>query len=185
MLPREFAGRVTTVYERALTTTVNDIEHIESQTFNGLSVTKVFLHPNANIATALAQVTAIAQTVTRQMPQGITPPLVISYNASSVPILQLGLSGEGLSEQQLNDFATNNIRTLLATVQGASIPWPYGGKVRQITIDLDLNKLNALGLSPNDVLNAVNAQNIILPTGTVKVDQTEYNVNLNGSPQVR
>jgi len=169
---------------RALTTTVNDIEHIESQSFNGVGVIKVFFQPSAKIEAALAQVTAIAQTITRQTPAGVTPPLVITYNASSVPILQLGLSGEGLSEQQLNDFAMNNIRTLLATVPGASIPWPYGGKVRQITIDLDLQKLNGLGLSPNDVLNAVNAQNIILPTGTVKLGQTEYNVGLNSSPEV-
>jgi CzcA family heavy metal efflux pump len=184
MPPREFAGRITSVYERALTTTVNDIEHIESQSFNGVGVIKVFFQPSAKIEAALAQVTAIAQTITRQTPAGVTPPLVITYNASSVPILQLGLSGEGLSEQQLNDFAMNNIRTLLATVPGASIPWPYGGKVRQITIDLDLQKLNGLGLSPNDVLTAVNAQNIILPTGTVKLGQTEYNVGLNSSPEV-
>ncbi len=145
MLPTEFAGRITSVYERALTTTVNDIEHIESQSFNGVWVIKVFFQPSAKIEAALAQVTAIAQTITRQTPAGVTPPLVITYNASSVPILQLGLSGEGLSEQQLNDFTMNNIRTLLATVPGASIPWPYGGKVRQITIALDLQKLNGLG----------------------------------------
>ncbi len=184
MPPTEFAGRITTVCERALTTTVNDIDHIESQTLNGVSVIKIFFQPTAKLPAALAQVTAIAQTITRQMPAGITPPLVISYNASSVPILQLGLGGEGLTEQQLNDFATNNIRTALATVPGASIPWPYGGKVRQITIDLDLRKLNGLGLSPSDVLNAVSAQNIILPTGTVKLGQTEYNVGLNGSPKI-
>jgi hypothetical protein len=145
MPPTEFAGRITSVYERALTTTVNDIEHIESQSFNGVWVIKVFFQPSAKIEAALAQVTAIAQTITRQTPAGVTPPLVITYNASSVPILQLGLSGEGLSEQQLNDFTMNNIRTLLATVPGASIPWPYGGKVRQITIALDLQKLNGLG----------------------------------------
>jgi multidrug efflux pump subunit AcrB len=184
MAPTEFAGRITSVFERTLTTTVNDIEHIESQTYNGVAVVKVFFQPNAKVETALAQVTAIGQTVTRQMPPGTTPPLIITYNASSVPILQLGLSGEGLSEQQLNDFAMNNIRTLLATVAGASVPWPYGGKVRQITIDIDQNKLNGLGLSPNDVLNAVNAQNIVLPTGTLKIGPTEYNVGLNASPGV-
>ena len=184
MMPEEFSGRITTVYERALTTTVNDIEHIESQTFYGVGVVKIFFQPNAKIESALAQVTAIAQTITRLMPQGTTPPLVITYNASSVPILQLGLSGEGLSEQQLNDFAMNNIRTLLATVPGASIPWPYGGKVRQVTIDLDIKKLNGLGLSPTDVLTAVNAQNIILPTGTVKIGTQEFNVGLNSSPGI-
>jgi multidrug efflux pump subunit AcrB len=173
LAPKEFAGRITSVFERALTTTVNNIEHIESQTFNGVAVVKVFFQPNAKIEIALAQVTAIGQTTTRAMPQGSTPPLIITYNASSVPILQLGLSGEGLSEQQLNDFAMNNIRTLLATVPGASVPWPYGGKIRQVTIDLDLNKLNGLGLSPNDV-----------PTGTVKMGPTEYNVGLNTSPGV-
>ncbi|MGH8048351.1 MAG: efflux RND transporter permease subunit [Chthoniobacterales bacterium] len=184
MPPTEFTGRITSVYERALTTTVNDIEHIESQTFNGVSVTKIFFQPKTKIEGALAQVTAIAQTITRQMPTGTTPPLIITYNASSVPILQLGLSGDGLTEQQLNDFAMNNIRTLLAVVPGASVPWPYGGKVRQITINLDLKKINGLGLSPNDVLDAVNAQNVILPTGTVKIGQTEYNVGLNASPGV-
>jgi len=184
MTPTEFTGRITAVFERSLPTTVNDIEHIESQTMNGVSVIKVFFQPNASLDRAVALVTSGAQTMTRQMPTGTTPPLIITYNASSVPILQLGLSGEGLSEQQLNDYAMNSIRPMLADVPGASIPWPYGGKVRQIVIDIDPNKLNGLGLSPNDVLNALSAQNIVLPTGTVKMGAKEYNVGLNASPGI-
>jgi CzcA family heavy metal efflux pump len=184
MTPTEFTGRITAVFERTVPTTVNDIDHIESQTMNGVSVTKVFFQPKASLDKAIAQVTAIAQTMTKQMPVGITPPLVISYNASSVPILQLSLSGQGLTEQQLNDFAMNSIRPMLADVPGAAIPWPYGGKVRQITIDIDPRKLNGLGLSPNDVLNALSAQNIVLPTGTVKIGDREYNVGLNNSPGI-
>jgi CzcA family heavy metal efflux pump len=184
MTPTEFTGRITAVFERAVPTTVNDIEHIESQTMNGVSVTKVFFQPKASLDRAISQITAIAQTTTKQMPVGITPPLILSYNASSVPILQLSLSGEGLSEQQLNDYAMNSIRPMLADVPGAAIPWPYGGKVRQITVDIDTKKLNGLGLSPNDVLNAISAQNIILPTGTAKIGSKEYNVGLNSSPEI-
>jgi multidrug efflux pump subunit AcrB len=184
MTPTEFTGRITSVFERSLPTTVNDIEHVESQTLNGVSVIKVFFHPNASLDRAVALVTAGAQTTTRQLPPGTTPPLIITYNASSVPILQLSLSGEGLSEQQLNDYAMNSIRPMLADVAGASIPWPYGGKIRQIVVDLDLKKLNGLGLSPNDVLNALSAQNIVLPTGTVKIGAKEYNVGLNSSPGI-
>ena len=180
----QFDGRITGTYERVLTTTVNDIEHIESQSLNGISVVKVFFQPKAKLETALAQVTAISQTVLKSLPPGITPPLVISYNASSVPILQLGLSGGStLSEQQLNDTAMNFVRPQLATVPGASIPWPFGGKVRQITIDLDLNKLSGLGLSPNDVVTAISAQNLILPSGTAKIGSLEYDVEMNGSPK--
>ena len=183
LAPKDFEGRITSVYERVLTTTVNDIQHIESQSMNGVAVVKVFFQPNAHLETAIAQVTAISQTILRSMPPGITPPLIISYNASSVPILQLGLSGQGLSEQQLNDSAMNFVRPGLATVPGASIPWPFGGKVRQIMVDIDMARLTSLGLSPNDVSSAVNAQNLILPGGTAKIGALEYNVEMNGSPQ--
>jgi len=135
--PREMTDRIVSNYERGLTTTVNDIEHIESQTLAGISIVKIFFQPRANIAAAVAQVTAISQSQVRSLPPGTTPPLVITYNASSVPILQLALSGEGLSEQQLSDFAINFIRTQLATVQGAAIPYPYGGKMRQVQVDID------------------------------------------------
>ena len=165
----EMANRIVTGYERALTTTVNDIEHIESQTLSGISVVKIFFQPKARIDAAVAQVTAIAQTVLRQMPPGTTPPFIISYSASSVPVLQLALSGQGLSEQQLFDLGNNFVRTQLATVQGAAIPYPYGGKQRQIQVDLDLHALQARGLSASDVVNAISAQNLILPAGTAKI----------------
>jgi CzcA family heavy metal efflux pump len=181
--PQEMNDRIVSVFERSVTTTVNDVEHIESQSLNGISVTKIFFHPGANIATANAQVTAISQTQLRQLPPGITPPLILNYNASTVPILQLGLSGQGLDEQQLNDFGGNFIRTQLATVQGASIPWPYGGKARQVMVDIDSQRLIARGLSPFDVVNAISAQNVILPSGTAKIGDTEYNIVLNGSPR--
>lgn len=183
LAPQEMNDRIVSIFERSVTTTVNDIEHIESQALNGVSVTKIFFHPAVNIATANAQVTAIAQTQLRQLPPGITPPLILNYNASTVPILQLGLSGQGLSEQQLNDFASNFIRTQLATVQGASIPWPYGGKFRQVMVDIDAQRLIARGLSPLDVVNAINTQNVILPSGNAKIGDTEYNILLNGSPR--
>ena len=169
--PSDMANRIVTLSERSLTTTVNDIEHIESQSLYGIAVVKIFFQPHVQIGTAVAQVTAIAQTQLRQLPQGTTPPLIIQYSASSVPILQLGLSGQGLSEQQLNDFGLNFIRTQLATVEGASIPYPYGGKQRQIQVDINLQALQAKGLSPTDVVNAIGAQNLILPSGTTKIDQ--------------
>ncbi|HWB59536.1 MAG TPA: efflux RND transporter permease subunit [Chthoniobacteraceae bacterium] len=184
MAAKDFEGNLTWPFERVLTTTVNDIEHIESQTLNGISVVKVFFQPNAKIETALAQVTAISQTVLKGMPPGTTPPLIITYNASSVPILQLGLSSTKLSEKELNDYAMNFVRVGLTTVPGAAVPWPYGGKVRQITVDIDLNQLNAHGLSPNDVAQAINAQNLILPGGTAKIGSLEYDVEMNGRPQV-
>ena len=180
----EMEQRITSVYERILTTVVNDIDHIESQTLNGIAVVKIFFHPNVRLETAFAQVTSSTQPVVRLMPPGTTPPLAISYNASSVPILQLALSGNGLSEQQLNDFATNFIRTQLATVPGAAIPWPYGGKQRQVMIDLQLPALQSKGLSPADVVSAVSSQNLILPGGTSKIGEFEYDVDLNGSPKV-
>lgn len=179
----EMEGRIVSNFERSLTSTVNDIEHIESQSLNGVAVVKVFFQTGAKIETALAQVTAISQTVLRQLPPAITPPLIVSYNASSVPILQLALSSKKLSEQQLNDIGVNFLRTQLAVVQGASVPFPYGGKVRQVMVDIDSAALQAKGLSPTDVVNAVNAQNLILPAGTVKIGHLEYNVGMNGSPK--
>ncbi|MDQ2869489.1 MAG: efflux RND transporter permease subunit [Acidobacteriota bacterium] len=178
----EMSNRIVSGYERGLTTTVNDIEHIESQTLSGISVIKIFFRPRARIDAAVAQVTAFSQTSVRSMPPGTNPPFIITYNASSVPVLQLALSGAGLSEQQLFDFGNNYIRTQLATVQGAAIPFPYGGKQRQIQIDLDLPALQAKGLAPTDVVNAISAQNLILPSGTSKIGNFEYAVEMNSSP---
>src|ERR1700719_5385978 len=182
LVPSEMETRITSIYERALTTTVDNIEHIESQSLNGVSIVKVYLQPQANVDGAIAEVIAEAQSIVKLLPPGITPPLVIRYDASTVPILQLGLSGKGLSEQQLNDLGVNFIRPQLATVPGAAVPIPYGGKVRQIMVDIDSQQLMAKGLSATDVVNAVNAQNVILPSGTAKIGTTEYNVGLNGSP---
>ena len=182
LVPSEMDRRITSIYERALTTTVANVEHIESQSLNGVAVTKVFLQPQANVDGAIAQVTAEAQATLKQLPSGITPPLVIQYSASTVPILQLGLSGIGLSEQELNDLGTNFIRPQLATIRGAAVPLPYGGKVRQVMVDIDSSQLESKGLSPLDIVNAVNAQNVILPSGTAKIGTTEYNVGLNGTP---
>ena len=182
LVPSEMDKRITSIYERAVTTTVANVEHIESQSLNGVAVTKIFLQPQANVDGAIAQVTAEAQATLKQLPPGITPPLVIQYSASTVPILQLGLSGSGLSEQELNDLGTNFIRPQLATIQGAAVPLPYGGKVRQVMVDIDSSQLESKGLSPLDVVNAVNAQNVILPSGTAKIGTTEYNVGLNGTP---
>jgi len=177
--PSEMEGRITTVYERLLTTTVDNIEHIESTTINGTAVVKIYLQPNASIDRANAQVTAISQTVLRQMPAGVLPPLVINYSASAVPVLQLGLSGKNLSEPQLNDIATNFLRTQLVTVPGASVPFPYGGKQRQVMVMLNQPRLQAKGLSSNDVLQALQTQNLIEPGGTAKIGQFEYDVDLN------
>jgi CzcA family heavy metal efflux pump len=182
--PQEMEQRITTNVERGITVLVNDIEHIESQSLNGIAIVKIFFHPGANIQTALAQVTAISQTFLRTLPQGTTPPLVIIYSASTVPVLQIGLTSDRLSEQQLFDYGNNFIRTQLATVQGASMPFPYGGKQRLVSVDIDSTALQARGLSPVDIVNAVNAQNLILPTGTAKLGALEYNVELNGSPRV-
>jgi multidrug efflux pump subunit AcrB len=182
MSPQQLSDRIVLPFERSLTTTVNDIEHSESQTLNGISVTKIFFRPTVNISQAVAQVTAIAQTSLRQYPQGTTPPLVIQYSASSVPVLQLGLSGNGLTEQQLNDFGQNFVRTQLATVQGAALAFPYGGKQRQVQVDIDTSKLQSYGLSASDVVNAVNAQNIILPAGDVKMGNIDYPVETNSAP---
>jgi multidrug efflux pump subunit AcrB len=180
--PEEMSNRITYIYERILTTTVNDIEHIESQSYNGIGITKVFFHPGVQIANAVAQVTAVSQTIVRQFPQGTTPPLVIQYNASTVPILQLALSGPSLNEQQLFDMGVNFIRTGLITVPGVAMPYPYGGKQRQIQIDLNTAQLQAKGLSPSDVVNTINNQNLILPGGTAKIGSFEYQVDMNGAP---
>jgi CzcA family heavy metal efflux pump len=180
--PQQLSDRITVQFERSLTTTVNDIEHTESQTLNGIAVIKVYFQPNVNISQAVAQVTAIAQTALRTYPPGTTPPLVIQYSASSVPVLQLGLSGAGLTEQQLNDFGTNFIRTRLATVQGAAVPSAYGGKLRQIQVDIDTQKLQAHGVSAADVVNTMGAQNIILPAGDVKMGHVDYQIETNSAP---
>src|SRR3984885_6217725 len=180
--PEQMAGRIVTLSERSLTTTVNDIEHIESSSLNSIAIVKIYFQPGVNIANAVAQVTAIAQTQLRQLPAGTTPPLVIQYNASSVPIIQLGLSGQGLSEMQLNDLGLNFIRTQLVTVPGAGIPYPYGGKQRQVQIDLNLAALQAKGLAPSDVTSTIGSQNLILPAGTIKGNQFEYQVETNAAP---
>ena len=182
LAPDQMAGRIVSPFERALTTTVNDIEHIAANSYNGVGIVKIFFQPNVDIRTANAQVTAISQTLLKFMPPGATPPLILNYNASTVPIIQLALSGEGLTEQNLADFATNQLRTPLITVPGAAIPWPYGGKLRQIQIDLDPTKLQALGLSGQDVTNALAAQNLITPIGTQKIGAFEYNLQINNSP---
>lgn len=180
--PAQMAGRITTPFQRALTTTVNDIEHISANSYTGIGIIKIFFQPNVDIRTANAQVTAIAQTMLKQLPAGATPPLILNYSASTVPILQLALSGDGLTEQNLADFATNQLRTPLVTVPGAAIPWPYGGKMRQIQIDLNATALQALGLSAQDVANALAAQNLITPVGTQKIGTFEYVIQLNNSP---
>src|SRR5580658_8753877 len=181
--PEEVEGRITSVFERGLTTTVDNIEHIESTTYNGEAVVRIFLQPNADLATENAQVTALSQSVLRQLPPGELPPVILNYSASSVPILQLGLSGQGLSEQELNDEGQNFLRPQLITVPGAVIPWPYGGKQRQVMIDLNTNLLQSKGLSPQDVLNSVSNQYVVLPGGTAKVNLFEYDIRLNSDPR--
>jgi multidrug efflux pump subunit AcrB len=180
--PDQMSGRISTLFQRALTTTVNDIEHIEANSYPGIGIVKVFFQPGVDIAVANAQVTAIAQTVVKQMPAGMTPPLILNYNASTVPILQLALSGKGLSEQNLFDLGVNTVRPPLVTVAGAAIPWPYGGKQRQVQIDLEPAALQARGLSAQDVANALAAQNLIVPVGTQKVGSLEYTLQLNNAP---
>jgi multidrug efflux pump subunit AcrB len=179
---QEIGQRITAVNERSLTTTVNDIEHIESQSLAGLAIIKIFFQPNANIPTAIAQVVAIEQSQLRQLPPGALPPLVIKYSASAIPVIQLGLSSPTMTEPALFDAAFNFLRPRLVTIPGAAVPFPFGGKSRLISVDLDTSALLAKGLTPNDVVNAVNAQNLILPSGTVKIGATEYAIALNGSP---
>src|SRR6202451_2843745 len=180
--PEDMSTRIIFNYERILTTTVNDIEHIESQSLSGIAITKIFFHQGVQVANAVAQVTAVSQTILRTLPQGSTPPLVITYNASTVPILQLALSGQGLSEQQLGDIGLNFLRTGLVTISGVAIPYPYGGKQRQVQVDLNTTALQSKGLSPLDVVNALTLQNLILPAGTTKIGLFEYQVDMNGAP---
>jgi len=184
LVPQEMANRIISVTERNMTTIVDNIEHVESQSLYGIAVVKVFLQPDASIDRAIAQITASSQTQLRQLPAGTTPPLVIAYSASSVPVMQLALSGQGLSEQQLNDYGLNFIRTQLITVPGTSVPYPYGGKQRQVQVDLNPSALQSKGLSALDVVNAITLQNLILPTGTSKIGSKEYDVDIpNAAPQ--
>src|ERR1700726_141636 len=184
LIPQDMADRIVTITERNLTTTVDNIEHIESQSLYGIAVVKVFLQPTANIQQGIAQVTAVSQTQLRQLPAGSTPPLILAYSASSVPVLQLALSGQNLSEQQLNDYGLNFIRTQIITVPGVSVPYPYGGKQRQVQVDLNTTALQSKGLSALDVVNAISVQNLILPTGTSKIGSREYDVSIpNAAPQ--
>jgi multidrug efflux pump subunit AcrB len=180
--PDQMAGRIITPFERALTTTVNDIEHIEANSYTTFGIVKIFFHPSVNIATANAQVTAISQTLLKQMPPGATPPLVVNYSASTVPIIQLALSGKGLTEQNLADLGLNFVRPRLVTVQGAGIPWPFGGKTPQVMFDLDTAALQSRGLTGLDVANALAAQNLTTPAGSEKIGDYEYTVNLNSAP---
>src|ERR1700737_3514641 len=180
--PTEMSNRIITLQERNLTTIVSDIEHLESQSLNGVAVIKVFFHPGVNISMAIAQIAGQSQTQLKQLPAGTTPPLIITYSASSVPILQMALSGPTLSEQQLNDLGLNFIRPQLTSVPGTAVPYPYGGKQRQVQVDLNTAALQANGLSPLDVVNAISAQNLNLPAGTAKIGTFEYNVTMNGSP---
>ncbi len=182
MPPDQMAGRILSPFERALTTTVNDIEHIEANSYTTFGIVKIYFHPGVNIATANAQVTAISQTLLKQMPPGATPPLILNYSASTVPILQLAMSGKGLTEQSLADLGMNFVRVRLVTVQGAGIPWPFGGRAPQVMYDLDSAALQAHGLTGQDVANALAAQNLLTPAGTQKIGDYEYTINLNNAP---
>jgi CzcA family heavy metal efflux pump len=181
--PEEMSDRIVYNYERSLTTTVNNIEHIESQSLSGRAIVKIFFQPGVNIGDAIAQVTAISQSSVHSMPPGTQPPFIIQYNASTVPILQLGISGEGLSEQELGDLSQNFLRVGLITIPGISVPYPYGGKQRQVQVDLNTQAMQAKGLAPVDVENAIDDQNLILPAGTAKIGNYEYQVEMNGAPQ--
>ena len=181
--PEEMEGRLTTPYEKVLTTLVDNIEHTESTTYNGVSVVKVFLQPGASLDTANAQVTAASQFVLRQLPPGTLPPEIINFSASSVPILQLGISGKGLDEQQLADLSVNFVRPQLVTVPGAVLPTPYGGKQPQISVNMDEARMQSKGVSPGDILAAMNAQNVVMPSGTAKIGEDEYDVRTNAAPR--
>src|ERR1700741_4317844 len=183
MNPEELEGRLTSVYERVLTALVDNVEHIEATTVNGQAIVKIYLQPGASLDTANDQVTAGSQAIRRQLPPGTLPPLIINYSASSVPILQLGITGQGLSEQQLNDLSQNFLRPQLVTVAGSVIPYSYGGKQRQVMIDLNEGLIQSKGLAPQDVLTAVQQQNLIAPSGTAKIGAFEYDVRANFSPQ--
>ncbi len=182
MAPEEVEQHITSPYERVLTTTVDNIEHIESQSLNGIAVVKIFLQPNASVPAGIAQVTSVSQAVLKQLPNGITPPLVLSYSATNVPVINVGLSSKTLSEQQLNDYGLNFVRTQLITVPGAAVPYPYGGKQRYVEVDLDYKALQGYGLTPADVVNTITAQNLILPSGTQKIGRFEYQIGVNASP---
>ncbi|KVD01002.1 efflux RND transporter permease subunit [Burkholderia ubonensis] len=182
MSAKEMADRFTSVHERTLTTTVNNIQHLESQTYSGVSMIKIFLQPGANVQTAIAQTVSVAQYIVRQMPPGTTPPLIISYSASSIPVIQLGLSSASMTEQSLADVAMNFLRPQLITIPGAQVPYPSGGRTRVVSIDLDTRAMQAKGLTPAAIVSAVNAQNLVLPTGTAKIGQSEFNVTTNASP---
>src|SRR5712671_3239167 len=181
--PEEMEGRITTVFERLVTTVTNDVEHIESTTINGQAIVRIFFQPGANVDRATAQITAGSQTVLRFLPPGSQPPVMINYSASTVPILQLALSGQGLAEQQLNDIGLNFLRTQLVTVPGAVIPFPYGGKQRQVMVDLKPGLLQSKGLAATDVVSALSQQNLVLPSGTAKIGASEYDFDLNASPK--
>jgi CzcA family heavy metal efflux pump len=183
MAPQQMDYRIVTNFERYMTAVVDNIEHTESQTVSGRSIIKTFFHPGTNVHAALTQITAVAQAIIRQLPPGISAPIILTYSASAVPILQLGLKGQGISEQELFDYGNNVIRSQMATVAGAAVPWPYGGKMRQVSVNLDIPALQAKGLSPVDVIKAVSAQNLALPSGTAKMGSTEYNVEMNGSTE--
>src|SRR5579859_8182921 len=182
MSAQEMAERIVSNTERGLTTIVNDIEHTETQAMDGRAITKIFFHPTANLQTAMAQVTAISQTAVRSLPQGTQPPLIIVYSASSVPIVQVGISSKSLPEQALNDLSVNFIRPQMTIVPGAAIPFPYGGKQRVVAVDIDTAAMQSKGLTPVDVVNAISAQNLILPSGTAKIGALQYEVSMNGSP---
>ena len=181
--PDQMAGRIVSPFGRVLTTTVNDVQHIESKSIAGFGIVKIFFQPTVDIATANAQVTAISQTMLKQLPPGINPPMIINYNASTVPILQLALSGKGLSEQQLGDLGLNLLRPRLTSVPGAALPYPAGGKSREVEIDIDPAALQARGLSAQDVAHALAAQNLITPVGTQKIGNLEYTLQLNNAPR--
>src|ERR1039457_6840839 len=181
--PEEMEKRMVTIFERAMTTSVNDIEHIESQSYTGASVVRVYFQPNAKVEVALSQVTAIAQTMLRILPPGTTPPNIIKYDASAVPVLQLGLQSDTLAEQELFDLGQNFIRTQLATIQGAAVPLPFGGKFRTVMVDLNPDALFAKQLSPADISTALGNQNLILPAGTAKIGDKDYQIKLNSSPR--
>ncbi|MGO9431560.1 efflux RND transporter permease subunit, partial [Rhodoblastus sp.] len=180
--PDDMSGRVVYFYERSISATVNDIEHIESQSLAGYGVVKIFFQPTVNINSALAQITAASQTVLKLLPPGITPPYVLTFDAASVPVIQLAFSSDKISDAKIFDFAQNTIRPQLATVAGAAVPSPYGGKVRQVQIDVDQAKLRSYGLSAEDVVTAVGRQDLIIPVGTQKIGSKEYVIQLNDSP---
>ena len=181
--PSDMADRIVSNSERITTITVSNIEHIESQSVNGIGVIKVYFQPQVNIQTAMAQLTAGMQVILRSLPQGTTPPLIIQYTASTTPIVQLGLSSKTLPDQMLFDLGQNFLRTQLATVPGAATPYPYGGKIRQVQVDLNMPRLQAYGLSPSDIVNALSAQNVITPSGTTKIGSIEYQVEMNSAPR--